>query len=372
MNDTMFGLVKKSRLDKANAKIDELEKKLNESQHELLEIQEVIKSPQYTNSRDLIKIEQEIACARHKYDETVSATNRIAQEIIENAKLESSNILKDCEISVELLNERVIQKEAEKAKLDEIIQSLRSDLKNLELSIEHHDVLATVTPYEYLLDGPASEDIKNQLEKVKTEQKSLIRCEKAFVISEGITWNDSLSKGKARQKRLGKFLVTAFNAEIDNLIVKTTARNFVNTVKKIEKWFNKVNKIGSDSFVGLNRELLSLRLEEQRHAFEFKYKREMEAEDQKLMKASLREEAKIKKEIEQFIADREKEEESFKKELDNAIRDLNDSDSEEINKLNIYIEELKYKLERAGTEKERAFSMALVRPEFCRHLVRLQ
>ena len=160
------------------------------------------------------------------------------------------------------------------------------------------------------------------------------------------------------QKRHGKFLITAFNAEVDNIISNTTARNFASSAKKIEKWFDRVNKDGKDSYIELSRDLLALRLEEQRHFFEFKYKKEMELEEQRYMRETLREEAKVKKEIEKFITDREKEEVTYQKSLNAALSKIKTANQEEIEKLNTHIEELKLKLERATNEKERALSMA--------------
>merc|ERR1712224_794208 len=148
------------------------------------------------------------------------------------------------------------------------------------------------------------------------------------------------------------FLITAFNAEVDNIISNTTARNFASSAKKIEKWFDRVNKDGKDSYIELSRDLLALRLEEQRHFFEFKYKKEMELEEQRYMRETLREEAKVKKEIEKFITDREKEEVTYQKSLNAALSKIKTANQEEIEKLNTHIEELKLKLERATNEKK--------------------
>ncbi|CAH7152615.1 DUF4041 domain-containing protein [Vibrio sp. Makdt] len=196
------------------------------------------------------------------------------------------------------------------------------------------------------------------MQQVKNKQKELIKQGNAFDILQDILWNDNLAKGKARQKRHGKFLITAFNAEVDNIIANTNARNFTANAKKIDKWFQKVNKSGDDSYVELNRTLLFLRLEEQRHVFEYKYKKEMELEEQRFMKESLREEAKVKKEIESFVTAREKEEKAFQKDLSDALARVQTANQEEVEKLNSHIEELKLKLERATAEKERALSMA--------------
>lgn len=412
----MFGLVKKSLLMDAQANVTELEKQLSEAKEELSSIQKVLASPEYMKATDLMKLEEEllvlratchdvrIQCEKDKAaarehladiekqcalvlqenDNSIGLAKLELAEEIENAhrqkdliltevKAEREKVLSNAEAEAQAIVDKAtaradkaladVEKKIETGEtrekvLSSSIEKLREELRDLELTKEHQDLLSTVTPFEHLLDGPTSDEIKVSLQQVKNKQKELIKQGNAFDILQDILWNDNLAKGKARQKRHGKFLITAFNAEVDNIIANTNARNFTANAKKIDKWFQKVNKSGDDSYVELNRTLLFLRLEEQRHAFEYKYKKEMELEEQRFMKESLREEAKVKKEIESFVTAREKEEKAFQKDLSDALARVQTANQEEVEKLNSHIEELKLKLERATSEKERALSMA--------------
>ncbi|HHF2993732.1 TPA: DUF4041 domain-containing protein [Vibrio diabolicus] len=412
----MFGLVKKSLLMEAQAKLAALEKELGGVKSELSGVQRVLTSPEYIKATDLIKLEEELLALRanchdirvqceaekeaankhlieieeqcvialKENENTIElAKSELAKEvedvhkqkkhILAEAKDESGKILSSAEAEAQSIIDKAtatadqklanVEKKIETCKTREkvlsgSIEKLREELKDLELTKEHQDLLSTITPFEHLLDGPTSDEIKVCLQEVKNKQKELIKQGKAFDILQDILWNDNLAKGKARQKRHGKFLITAFNAEVDNIIANTNARNFTSNAKKIDKWFQKVNKSGDDSYVELNRTLLFLRLEEQRHAFEYKYKKEMEIEEQRFMKESLREEAKVKKEIENFVTAREKEEKAYQKDLNNALAEVQTANQEEVEKLNAHIEELRLKLERATYEKERALSMA--------------
>ncbi|AUI88893.1 hypothetical protein BS333_21195 (plasmid) [Vibrio azureus] len=412
----MFGFVKKSLLLDAQANITGLEKQLNEAKEELSSIQQVLASPEYMKATDLIQIEEELCVLRatchdvraqiekdreaakehlsviekqcalivqdnesvierakselaeetlnaHKQKDLIlSEANVDREKIISNAEVEAQAIVDNAKVRVEKVLEDIEKKieagETREKQLSCSIDKLREELRDLELTKEHHELLSTVTPFEQLIDGPTSDEIKVSLQQVKNKQKDLIKQGNAFEILQDILWNDNLAKGKARQKRHGKFLITAFNAEVDNIIANTNARNFTANAKKIDKWFQKVNKSGDDSYVELNRTLLFLRLEEQRHVFEYKYKKEMELEEQRFMKESLREEAKVKKEIESFVTAREKEEKAFQQDLSDALARVQTSNQEEVEKLNSYIEELKLKLERTSSEKERALSMA--------------
>lgn len=118
------------------------------------------------------------------------------------------------------------------------------------------------------------------------------------------------------------------------------------------------NKNADDSFVEVDRRLLLLRLEEQRNFFEHKYRKEIEVDEQRSIKEALREEAKVEKEIKEFVLQRESEEALYKSKLDDALREINTANVESVKQLNARIEELKLKLERATSEKERALSMA--------------
>lgn len=296
--------------------------------------------------KDLILIE-----ANAEREKLLSNTEAEAQVIMNKATACADKALADVEKTIKTYETR------EKV-LSSSIEKLRKELSDLELTKEHQDLLSTVTPFEHLLDGPTSDEINASLQQVKNKQKELIMQDKAFDILHDISWNGSLAQGKASQKRHGKFLITAFNAEVDSIIANTSARNFTVNAKKIDSWFQKVNKSGNDSCVELNRDLLFLRLEEQRHVFEYKYKKEMELEEQRFMKESLREEAKVKKEIESFVTAREKEEKAYQKDLSDALAKLQTVNQEEVEKLNSHIKELKLKLERATSEKERALSMA--------------
>lgn len=412
----MFGLVKKSLLMDAQANVTELEKQLSEAKEELSSIQKVLASPEYMKATDLMKLEEEllvlrttcndvrvqcekdreaakeylfdiekqcalvlqenensIGLAKSELAEEIENAHRQKDLIVSEAKTERKQIISKAEAESQVVvnkakahEDKALADVEKKIKLREkrekvllsSIEKLRNELSDLELVQENQDLLSTVTPFEYLLDGPTSDEIKTSLEQVKNKQQELIKKGKAFEILQDIYWNDNLAQGKARQKRHGKFLITAFNAEVDNIIANTNARNFTANAKKIDKWFQKVNKSGDDSYVELNRALLFFRLEEQRYAFEYKYKKEMELEEQRFMKESLREEAKVKKEIESFVTAREKEEKTFQKDLSDALARVQTTNQEEVEKLNSHIEELKLKLERATSEKERALSLA--------------
>ena len=414
----MLGFTRESRLIEEKNRVISLEKELEQVRLELIAAQEANATTKHLRSLELkeldeklsstrlkidsakVELESAIVSASKKKDKILSKAYQEAAQALTDAKGKASIIMESAESSAKELFDKTTQERkstrlvAVKEK-DEIIATARNEadqitleaqakLNKLEIETstleesklqvskdvsklekrrselktasENRALAETITPYQYLINGPVSDQIKFKLEKVKEKQKSLILKGKGYKIKEFIRWNNNLASGKAMQNRHGKFLITAFNAEVDNIILNTTARNFASNAKKIEKWFDRANKDGKDSFIELSRDLLALRLEEQRHFFEYKYKKEMELEEQRYMRETLREEAKVKKEIEKFITDRGKEEETYQKSLKAALIKIKTANKEEVDKLNTHIKELKLKLERAT--KERALSMA--------------
>ncbi|WP_420935153.1 DUF4041 domain-containing protein [Alteromonas sp. A081] len=387
----MLGFVRKVALLSEQKRANALESKLLASQLELAEANKELSSTKHLRSVELNSINTQLseskshlrdlkALANKSKDEAQNAANKLIQkaetlsnEIKQAAIAEAEVIKQDAErekkeiirLAVTAAEEASEQLKAELSILASQEEALLKKLSTLEkklssskVAFEHKTVAETITSYKYLVDGPVSEKIKSKLEKVKKQQKALILKGKAYKITNEIRWNNNLASGKAMQKRHAKFLLTAFNAEVDNIITQTTSRNFAVNTKKIEKWFEQVNKNGDDSYIVLSRDLLSLRLEEQRYFFEHKYKKDMELEEQRFMRQTLREEAKVKKEIEKFVSEREKEERAYQKDLNKALLDIKSANQEQVSTLTKYIEELQLKLSVATKEKERALSMA--------------
>lgn len=323
--------------------ISVLEKSIENKESTLKDIQEKY----YFFESENIELKESIKT----YQDTINS-----QKYQEFSKVQCAE--SEAKIKISELDSLISKKSIIENDLSKKIVDLGRKISLLEGEIENYDLIETITPYKDLMDSPTSDEIKSYLNINKEKQKDLIKEGRAFELTSEISWNGSLSKGRARQKRHGDFLITAFNAEVDNLIANTNLTNFNKNAKKIEKWFDKANKNGDDSFVEINRELLRLRLEEQRYFFEHKYKKEMELEDQRYMREVLREESKLKKEIEHFVVAREKEEMTYRKALDIALADIQVANSEAVDRLNTHIEELTAKLERATSEKERALSMA--------------
>jgi hypothetical protein len=322
----MFGYVKKIILEAEIERNTDLSKKLKEADNRYMELT-TREEYKLLESFDLLKIELN------------EKTSKIESELkkVEIYFLEKSKILAESE-------DRIKNKEME--------------LKKLECLIEIQDELNTVKPVAQPISGINSSEIKKKINENKLKQKSEIKSGKAWSAYENFYWNDNLTAGKAKQRRLAKFLLAAFNAETDNFIGLSKKGNFHKSHKAIEKWFEKINKLGEDWSVTIERSFLKLRLEELRIVVEYHLQREFEKEEERYVNESIREEKRVQKEIEAFVKSREKEEKKYKDEIDLAKEELKASSDAELEKLKLLIEDLQFKLERSSKEKERAMSMA--------------
>ena len=192
--------------------------------HDILKLEKIMTESQSTHQAQLAKIEIDESIALHKSKKTIAD-----QEVKSQAELVK------IEQSVETV---AIRKESIKIE----ISKLEEKLVSLKTEIDFVEEVSSVTNIDEIIEGSMSESIKAKIDKNKIKQKEIIKNGLGFEILSPISWNDNVAQGKAKQKRHGKFLVTAFNAEVDNLIGKTTARNFTSCAKQIEKWFEKVNK----------------------------------------------------------------------------------------------------------------------------------
>lgn len=365
----MFGYVKQSALDAEKIRSDELSQKLKEEEERAGILQkelkisesrylELISSKKYNNFKKLNDLENKFRALKEQIESESALVEKFKKDEIERAKEEidkESKKLKD--------DLRAVESEVSNQTnlLEEVKYKIKCEkrlLSRIKSEIDVQDELSTVQPISQNLSGVNSIVIKEKINANKERQKSHIKSGKAWKYTGRYYLDNSLSAGKAQQKRLGKFLLTAFNAETDNIISMARKGNFPEIHKKIEKWFEKINKLGVDHHIVIERSYLKLRLEELRYVVEFHLQREFEKEEERYINESIREEKRVQKEIEKFVKAREKEEDEYRFAINQAKIELEKVSDAEVVRLKSLIEELKVKLERSEKERERAISLA--------------
>lgn len=240
----------------------------------------------------------------------IIAQKNAAQQTLDAANKKSSGIIAEKENRVRRLNEE--EKELIK-RIDE--------LQNEIVRLTNEEFVATVALGD--LEGITSEEIKNKLMLIRNEQKELIttKYKNIFVIEDGVTSITGKGKDKFIKNNV-KQIVRCFNAECDYLISTITYKNIDSVRGKINKTFDTLNKIFVYDNVELPSQLLALKLEEARLVFAYREKQAQEREQQRIIKAQMLEEEKVRREIEREKEKIIKEETHFKGEVDKLTQYL--------------------------------------------------
>jgi hypothetical protein len=190
--------------------------------------------------------------------------------------------------------------EIELVKLNASVSAAKSKRESLQQEI----VVLTddISMQDYGLYRPqysfaSALEYKDKLADIRKEQKAMIKAGKAGIITSPLSFNNSLSKGKAIQKKNIKQLLRSFNGECEAAINKVTYSNFDRVTARIQKSFEQLNKLNEGNAIKLTSRYLELKNDELHLAFEYETKKQEEKEELREQRAREREEKQAQKEI---------------------------------------------------------------------------
>ena len=223
--------------------------------------------------------------------------------------------------------------------LESNIKELRKDkgLLESELLIAHYNFS------DY--DGITSEECKNKLSLLKTDESSFVKSGNAlFITSEGTRKEINDNK---------KQILRCFNTECDNVLVNLTHKNIDSMRNKITRSFESLNKIFAVDGIEMNKELLEMKLEELNLVYTYELKRQQELELQKEIKEQMREEEKVRREIERQKSKIEKDQAQCSKEMNKLMSYIQKTENDIEKQLYIdKIHELEEKIKSLEKDKE--------------------
>jgi chromosome segregation ATPase len=207
-------------------------------------------------------------------------------------------------------------------KLENDCSSLEEKIKLKESQIvELNDVilLQEYGMYQPIYEFASSELYAAELEKLREQQKQMIKKGEAATCN--IKWevHGSAKDGARMIKELTKLILRCFNDECDNLINKVKFNNIVSFEDKIQKSYGIINNLGSSLNIYISHSYFKLKIKELHLAYEYAVKKQEEKDEQKRIREQMREEAKLQKEIEEARKDIEKEQKHYA----NALIKLN-------------------------------------------------
>ncbi len=212
---------------------------------------------------------------------------------------------------------------------DDLLAQSKGELESVSAELARQKKLLLETNEEVLLqsfglyspqyDFASSDQYKERLDKIRKQQKEMIKSGRAASGSTSWTLNGSAAKGSKMVKDMQMLLLRAFNSECDEAISKVRYSNIDTSEKRITKSRDAISKLGGMMSIAISQRYYLLKLDELHLAYEYQVKKQDEKEEQRRIREELREQAKLEKEIAEARKNIEKEQKHYQ----NALSKLN-------------------------------------------------
>ncbi len=224
--------------------------------------------------------------------------------------------------------EKIAELETRKEKLEKLNEKLSDSINTLKEKIIEFE--ETISVQDFGLYTPrynfvTAEEYKIALDKLRTEQKDMIKKDTAIEGSTTWTVNGSVNQGKKMVKDMKKLCLRAFNSDCDDLINRVKYNNYEMSLKKIHQSAEAIEKLGKIMSIFISPKYINSKIDELHLAFEYQTKKYEEKEAQKAARAEMREAAKLQKEIEEQRKKIEKEQSHYHAAYQKLLRQLKDS-----------------------------------------------
>lgn len=309
----------------------------------------------------IIDLDAELKSRRTAFDATLQAERSRLEETrkaTETQLLTRESQIKETEQTLRRVEADAAQKRARLendygAALAQY-KKLQGEVNLLEENLE--DISFGV--YKPHFDFEAPEDYKAALERVRDQQRALIKEGKAAACRIEWTVGGSKQEGARMQKQYLKLMLRAFNGECDAAVANVSWNNVVKMEERMRRSLDAVNDLGKVMQMSVTPAYLDARLQELRLAHEYQEKRYQVREEQRRAREQLREEEKAQRELDKAREGAEEEEARYQKALDEARQEVSAATGAQLNKLTEQIASFETKLDEARKSKERAIARA--------------
>ena len=223
------------------------------------------------------------------------------------------------------------------------INELNSNIKDLKkdiITFSDEILVQDFGLYEPRYSFINADAYKAELTNIRNKQKAMIKDGSA--VSGSIDWqvNGSAAQGRKMIKDMQKLLLRAFNSECDEIINKVKYNNFDSSVKKMERSFNAIAKLGVTMAISITSDYYDLKIQELQLALEYQIQKQREKEEKAELRAQQREEARLQKELKEQRKNIDKERKHYEQALSNINKQLSSSSDEDTEDLNKKKEEI--------------------------------
>ena len=182
--------------------------------------------------------------------------------------------------------------------------------------------------YEQIYNFTTSAQFKQEINAVKTEQKILVKEDRAVICNTDFILQGSLSDGQKMIKKEKDLLIKAFNSICDKEIDNIKWNNIGLIKNRILITYKDINKVGEFHDLKISDKYLNLKQKQVQLIYEYQQKLYQEREEQRALREQEKEEAKRRIEEEQR-AKKIAEDEKRAKELEEKIRQAKEEGRQE-------------------------------------------
>lgn len=310
------------------------------------------------NKQTLLKVEQ-----LQKYESILDAEDKAKQIINEaekelnTAKKEATGKKEQAEIEFQKkINEAEVEAQKiagnayEAMKKAEHFEKTAKAMKNIIEGYGDQYIIPTHSLLDRLAEDyshtSAGEDLKRTREKMRSMIKNKTAADCDYV--EAI-----------RKETAIDFVLDAFNGKVETILASVKEDNHGTLTQKIKDSFQTVNANGA-AFrnARINEPYLQVRLEELKLACTVQAIKERDKEEQREIKAKLREEEKAARDYEKALKEAQKDQETVNKAIDKVKKDLEQASEAKRIVFEEKLKELELRLKEAEEKNKRAQSMA--------------
>ena len=233
------------------------------------------------------------------------------------------------------------------------INELNSTIKGLKKSIitfSDEILVQDFGLYEPRYSFLNADSYKAELTNIRNMQKAMIKDGSAVSGSADWQVNGSAVRGRKMIKDMQKLLLRAFNSECDEIINKVKYNNYDSSVKKMERSFNAIAKLGVTMSISITAHYYDLKIQELRLALEYQIQKQREKEQKAELRAQQREEARLQKELKEQRKNIDKERKHYEQALSNINHQISTASDDNIEDLNQKKEEIIQSLSEIDTK----------------------
>ena len=293
----------------------------------------------------------------NEISEETKELNSEARKKVQNAKLKAEEIeasaRNESERIIDFANKNAQEIAGDAYKAKQNADSYEKAIKAMKNIIEGYKD-DYIIPNQSILDDLAEEyshkDAGESLKSTRAIVRSMVKNNNA----------GACDYVEAHRKRYAiHFAVDAFNGKVDSILAKVKNDNYGKLEQAIIDAFALVNHNGQPfKNARITQEFLDVRLTELKWAVATFELRKIEQAEQAEIKARIREEEKVIREIAKAQADAEKEERLIQKALTKIRKEMEQASDEQKQQYETQLAELENKLHEAEEKGQRAISMA--------------